>query len=152
MMTITVEIPALDRLCGILENQDKTGTAQAIEDEIVAKLEAAVKSGVPRPKFTEVPVTDEHPWKSEAKAEPTADAGTSSAPAGAPSSEGKAEEAAPFVTLDQVQRAAAQLRDAGKLGAVTGMFGEFGIKKLSDLEGAKLALFAERLKKLGAKL
>lgn len=56
------------------------------------------------------------------------------------------------MTLDQVQRAAAQLRDAGKLGAVTGMFGEFGIKKLSDLEGAKLVLFAERLKKLGAKL
>ena len=160
MMTITIDIPALDRLCGILEIQDKTGMAQAIEDEIVAKLEAAVKGGVPRPKFTEVPVTPE--TEPEGPRETTAATGTSSASLrSAPSPEGKAGEPEPMpeptpttepITLDQVQRAAAQLRDAGKLGAVTGMFGEFGIRKLSDLEGAKLALFAERLKKLGAKL
>ena len=56
------------------------------------------------------------------------------------------------VTLDAVQRAAAQLRDAGKLNQVTGMFGEFGIKKLSDLKGDALQGFAERLRQLGAKL
>ena len=161
MMTITIDIPALDRLCGILENQDKTGTAQAIENEIVAKLEAAVKGGVPRPKFTEAPVAPE--TEPEGPRETTAAAGTSSASLrSAPSPEGKAggpeptpepvENPPQVITLDQVQRAAAQLRDAGKLGAVTGMFGEFGIKKLSDLKGAKLVLFAERLKKLGAKL
>lgn len=164
MITITIDIPALDRLCGILENQDKTGMAQAIENEIVAKLEAAVKGGVPRPKFTEVPVTPETEPETEPEGprETTAAAGTSSASLrSAPSPEGKAGGPEPMpeptpttkpITFDQVQRAAAQLRDAGKLGAVTGMFGEFGIRKLSDLEGAKLALFAERLKKLGAKL
>ena len=154
-MTITIDIPALDRLCGILENQDKAGTAQAIEDEIVAKLEAAVKGGVPRPKFTEVPVAPE--TEPEGPRETPERETTSSEPPEAAHLplKGKAEEPTPTtepITLDQVQRAAAQLRDAGKLGAVTGMFGEFGIKKLSDLEGAKLVLFAERLKKLGAKL
>ena len=56
------------------------------------------------------------------------------------------------VTLDQVQRAAAFLRDQGKLKAVTEMFGEFGIRKLSDLEGDKLQAFAGRLRGLGAEL
>lgn len=59
---------------------------------------------------------------------------------------------AAWVTLDQVQRAAAFLRDQGKLKAVTEMFGEFGIRKLSDLEGDKLQAFAGRLRGLGAEL
>ena len=56
------------------------------------------------------------------------------------------------MTLDQVQRAAAQMRDQGKLKAVIDMFPEFGIKKLSDLKAGQLPAFAERLRGLGAVL
>ena len=56
------------------------------------------------------------------------------------------------VTLDAVQRAAAQMRDDGKLKAVTDMFPEFGIKKLSDLKGDQLQTFGERLRAMGAKI
>ena len=57
---------------------------------------------------------------------------------------------APEVTMDALQRAAAQMRDEGKLQAVTGLFPEFGIKKLSDLKGDKLTEFAARLRAMGA--
>lgn len=135
-MTITVEIPALDRLCAILENRDKSVMAQEIEDEIVAKLEEAAKGGAPKPEFKEVPVTDDHPWKDEAKPAPE--------PAPEP------EKPAPTsVALADIQQACARLRDAGKMAEVKGLFPEFGIKKLSDLKSAdQLAAFAARLKKL----
>ena len=153
MMTMTIEIPALDRLCAWLESRDKTGVVQEIENEIVARLEAAAEGGVPKPALKEVPAGDDHPWKDEAKAEATAAAGTSSDPAKAvpPSPKGKAEEAKP-ATLADVQKAAAQMRDEGRLNLVTGMFGEFGIKKLSDLKGDALQQFAERLRGMGAKI
>lgn len=152
-MIMTVEIPALDRLCGILEGWQRAGICQEIEDEIVGKLEAAAKGGVPKPEFKEVPAGDDHPWKGEAKAEATAAAGTSSDPAKAvpPSPEGKAEKAK-AATLADVQKAAAQMRDEGKLGQVTGMFGEFGIKKLSDLKGDALQQFAAKLREMGARI
>ena len=41
-MTLTIDIPALDRLCGILENQEKAGMVEAIEQEIVRKLKEAI--------------------------------------------------------------------------------------------------------------
>lgn len=147
-ITVTIDIPALDRLCGWLESRERAGIVQQIEDEIVGKLKEAVEGGTPRPVFQEVPTPDDLLWKDEAKAEPTPPA-----PVEAPSAEAPAppNTTAP-VTLDQVQRAAAQLRDAGKLNQVTGMFGEFGIKKLSDLKGDALQGFAERLRQLGAKL
>ena len=154
-MTVTIEIPALDRLCAWLEGRDKADVVNAVEEEIVAKLKEAAEGGVPRPEFEEAPVTEEHPWKDEAKAptqeKPTAAAGTSSAPDGAPSPEGKAKEAK-AVTLADVQRVAAQMRDEGKLGQVTGMFKEFGIKRLSDLQGDALQQFAGRLRGMGAKI
>ena len=150
-MTVTIEIPALDRLCAWLEGRDKADVVNAVEEEIVAKLKEAAEGGVPRPKFEEVPAGDDLPWKDEAKAEPTADAGTSSAPAGAPSPKGKAEEARP-ATLADIQKAAAQMRDEGRMNQVTGLFGEFGIKKLSDLKGDALLKFAERLRQMGAKI
>ena len=56
------------------------------------------------------------------------------------------------MTLDAVQRAAAQMRDDGKLKAVTDMFPEFGIKKLSDLKGDQLQQFGDRLRAMGAKI
>ena len=127
-MTLTIEIPALDRLCAWLEDRDKAGLVGEIENEIVRKLEEAVKSGVPKPAFKEVPADDDHPWKDEAK---------------------PAQEKPAAVALADVQQACARLRDAGKMNDVKALFPEFGIKKLSDLKGAdQLAAFAARLKKL----
>lgn len=153
MMTMTIEIPALDRLCAWLENRDKAGLVQQLEDEIVGKLKAAAEGGVPKPEFKEVPAGEDHPWKNEAaqkaqegpkeppKAEPT-----NVTPMPAP--------AAPTtnVTLADIQKAAAQMRDEGRLAQVTGMFGEFGIKKLSDLKGDALQKFAAKLREMGAKV
>ena len=154
-LTMTIEIPALDRLCGILEGCQRAGIRQEIEDEIVGKLEEAVKGGVPKPEFKEVPAGDDHPWKDEAKAEAPketpAAAGTSSGAGAPPSPEGKAEKVK-TASLADVQKAAAQMRDEGRLNQVTGMFGEFGIKKLSDLKGDALQKFAAKLREMGAKV
>ena len=153
-MTMTIEIPALDRLCAWLEGRDKADVVNAVEEEIVAKLEAAVKGGVPRPEFKEVPAGDDHPWKDEAaqkaqegpqeptKPEPTNVTPAPAAPAPAPKA----------ATLADVQKAAAQMRDEGRLNQVTGLFGEFGIKKLSDLKGDALQKFAAKLREMGAKV
>ena len=153
-LTMTIEIPALDRLCGILEGWQRAGICQEIEDEIVGKQEEAVKGGVPKPEFKEVPAGDDHPWKDEAaqkdqegpkeppKAEPTNVTPMPAAPALAPKA----------ATLADVQKAAAQMRDEGRLNQVTCMFGEFGIKKLSDLKGDALQKFAAKLREMGAKV
>ena len=145
-ITLTIEIPALDRLCAWLEGRDKAGLLEAVENEIVAKLEEAAKGGVPKPEFKEVPADDDHPWKDEAKGtEGTGnrEQGTGNA-AVAPEPEKPA-----AVTLADVQQACARLRDAGKMNDVKALFPEFGIKKLSDLKSAEqLAAFAARLKKL----
>ena len=143
-LTMTVEIPALDRLCGILEGWQRAGLCREIEDEIVGKLEEAVKSGVPKPKFEEVQAAQdgqEGP-KEPPKAEPANVTPMPAAPA----------PAAKTASLADVQKAAAQMRDEGRLNQVTGMFGEFGIKKLSDLKGDALQQFAERLRGMGAKI
>lgn len=156
--TVTIEIPALDRLCDWLAGLDRAKAIEELKDEIIARLKAAAKTGdlerAAKASLQEVPVTEDHPWKEEALAPELEPEGPRTEPEPKPApvlapEPGKAEEP---VTLDQVQRAAAQLRDAGKLKAVTDMFPEFGIKKLSDLKDAKLALFAERLKKLGARV
>ena len=139
-ITMTIEIPALDRLCAWLESRDKTGLVQAIKDEIVAKLKEAAEGGVLEKAATE-------------KCPTTADAVP--LPAAAGRQEKEPAEAKPDtkpVTLDAVQRAAAQMRDDGKLKAVTDMFPEFGIKKLSDLKGDQLQTFGERLRAMGAKI
>lgn len=153
-MTMTIEIPALDRLCAWLEGRDKAEVVNAVEEEIVAKLEAAVKGGVPKPEFREVPAGDDHPWKDEAaqkaqegpkeppKAEPTNVTPVPAAPAPATKT----------ASLADVQKAAAQMRDEGRLNQVTGLFGEFGIKKLSDLKGEALQQFAGKLREMGAKV
>ena len=142
MMTLTIEIPALDRLCAWLESRDKTDLLGVIENEIVQKIKEAAESGVPRPKFDapsqEPQKAPQEPPKPEVTEKPTAAA--EPAPA------------TPAVTLDAVQRAAAQMRDDGKLKAVTDMFPEFGIKKLSDLKGDQLQKFGDRLREMGAKI
>ena len=141
-MTMTIDFPALDRLCDWLENRDKTDLVGAIENEIVEKLKEAAEGGVPRPKF-DAPAQEprkapQAPPKPETAEKPTAPA----APA----------PAAPAATLEAIQRAAAQLRDQGKLGDVTALFPEFGIKKLSELKGDQLQSFGERLRAMGAKI
>ena len=150
MMTLTIDIPALDRLCAWLESRDKTGLLEQIEQEIVTKLKEAAEGGVLEKaakagetvKATEtVKVTET--VKATDTSSVTADAATPS-----PQGEGSGKS----VTLDAVQRAAAQMRDDGKLKAVTDMFPEFGIKKLSDLKGDQLQTFGERLRAMGAKI
>lgn len=142
MITLTIEIPALDRLCNWLESRDKTDLLGVIENEIVQKIKEAAESGVPRPKFDapsqEPQKAPQEPPKPEPTEKPTAPVET-------------AQDTKP-VTLDAVQRAAAQMRDDGKLKAVTDMFPEFGIKKLSDLKGDQLQKFGDRLREMGAKI
>jgi hypothetical protein len=149
-MTLTIEIPALDRLCDILEERQRGTIIKDLKDEIVARLKEAAEGGAPKPEFEEVAPAEDHPWKDEAKAQNEATSSVT-ADAAPPSPEGKAQEAEP-VTLEGIQLAAAQMRDQGKLKAVTDLFPEFGIKKLSDLKGEKLQAFGERLRAMGAKV
>ena len=134
-LTMMIEIPALDRLCDWLENRDKAGVVETIENEIVAKLKDAAGNGTLE---RAAKATAQEPPKPQPTEKPTAPV-----------------EATPDtkpVTLDAVQRAAAQMRDDGKLKAVTDMFPEFGIKKLSDLKGDQLQQFGDRLRAMGAKI
>ena len=152
MMTLTIEIPALDRFCDWLETRDKTGMVEQIEQEIVAKLKEAAEGGVPRPKFEtaqdkESRALPAHEMTQKAPQEPP-----KPQPTEKPTAPAAPAPATPAVTLDAVQRAAAQMRDDGKLKAVTDMFPEFGIKKLSELKGDALQAFAERLRAMGAKI
>lgn len=142
MITLTIEIPALDRLCNWLESRDKTDLLGAIESEIVQKIKEAAESGVPRPKFDAPAQEPQKAPQEPPKPEPTEKPTAAAEPA----------PATPAVTLDAVQRAAAQMRDDGKLKAVTDMFPEFGIKKLSDLKGDQLQKFGDRLRTMGAKI
>jgi len=134
-MEICVKIPALDRLCGILEGWGKAAPAavQAVQ-EVTRKVTAPEGQKGPQepPKATVEQVSTPEPKQADVKPQE----------ATAPK--------APEVTMDALQRAAAQMRDEGKLQAVTGLFPEFGIKKLSDLKGDKLTEFAARLRAMGA--
>ena len=146
MMTLTIDIPALDRLCDILEERQRVGIIEELKNEICKQLREAAESGAPRPGFREVAPGEDHPWKDEAAQnaqegpkEPTNAPVDTAAPA-------------PPVTLEGIQLAAAQMRDQGKLKAVTDLFPEFGIKKLSDLKGDQLQQFGARLRAMGAKV
>lgn len=156
-MTMTIEIPALDRLCTILEDRTRAEVLEELKEEIIAQLKAsATKKGAPKPELKEVPPPDDHPWKDEAQAAPEGQKGPQEPPKPEPTNVSPEPEApkpaAAPATLAAVQSAAAQMRDAGKLKAVTDMFAEFGIAKLSDLKGDALQAFAERLRAKGAKL
>ena len=134
-MEICVKIPALDRLCGILEGWGKAAPAavQAVQ-EVTRKVTAPEGQKGPQepPKAAVEQVPAPEPKQAETKPQETT----------APK--------APEVTMDALQRAAAQMRDEGKLQAVTGLFPEFGIRKLSDLKDDKLIEFAARLRAMGA--
>jgi len=134
-MEICVKIPALDRLCGILEGWGKAApaAAQAVQ-EVTRKVTVSEGQKGPQepPKAEVEQVSTPAPKQAEAKPQEATDP------------------KAPEVTMDALQRAAAQMRDEGKLQAVTGLFPEFGIRKLSDLKGDKLTEFAARLRAMGA--
>lgn len=146
MMQMTIEIPALDRLCAWLESRDKTGVVEAIEAEIVARLQQAAEAGTLE-KAAKAPEPETAPAPRKAAKEPPKEKPTEKPAA----PEAPAPGASP-VTLDGVQCAAAQMRDEGRLKAVMDMFPEFGIKKLSDLKGDALQAFGERLRRMGAKI
>lgn len=145
-LNMTIEIPALDRLCAWLESRDKAGIVEAIEAEIVARLQQAAEAGTLE-KAAKAPEPETAPAPRKAAKEPPKEKRTEKPAA----PEAPTPEASP-VTLDSVQRAAAQMRDAGKLKAVTDMFPEYGIKKLSDLKGDALQAFGERLRRMGANI
>ena len=120
--------------------------ALEVRDDIVDKLKTAAVDGslekaAKAPEAQTAQETQKAPQEPP-KPQPTEKPTALAAPAPATTA----------VTLDAVQRAAAQMRDDGKLKAVTDMFPEFGIKKLSDLKGDALQGFAARLREMGATL
>ena len=155
-MTLTIEIPALDRLCDILEERQRGTIIKDLKDEIVAKLKEAAEGGVPKPEFKEVTPAEDHPWKDEATTAPEPQEAAQEPPkpkaTKKPTEAAETEKAPKAATLEAIQKAAAQLRDEGKLEGVKALFPEFGIRKLSDLKGDQLAAFGERLRAMGAKV
>ena len=145
-MNMTIDFPALDRLCNWLESGDRYRLLGEVRDDIVDKLKTAAVDGSleKAAKAPEAPTAQEtgNATQEPPRAKPTEKPTAPAAPAPATAA----------VTLDAVQRAAAQMRDDGKLKAVTDMFPEFGIKKLSDLKGDQLQQFGERLRAMGAKI
>ena len=133
-LSFTLKIPALDRLCDLLEKG-------------MQPLFPAPLGYVPNP--DPIPTTMAAP---EPAPQPGPAPQPKPEPEPAPDPEPKPETKKPTVTLDAIQRAAAELRDQGKLKAVTGLFPEFFIRKLSDLTPEKLEPFADRLREMGAKL
>ena len=144
-MEITFNIPALDRLCTILEDRTRTEVLEELKDEIIAQLKTAAQSrGQTAPEPRKGP--QEPP-----KPEPTNVAFMPAAPAPEPAPKPEPRPK-PSVTLGAIQKAAGALRDAGKIQDVTALFPEFGIEKLSALKPDQLDAFAERLREMGATL
>ena len=146
MMTLTIEIPALDRFCDWLETRDKASVVEELKNEIIHQLEKAAGNGTLE-KAAKAPAAQTSQETRKAPQEPPKPQSAEK-----PTAPVEATPVTKPVTLDAVQRAAAQMRDDGKLKAVTDMFPEFGIKKLSDLKGDQLQQFGERLRAMGAKI
>ena len=139
-ITVHVDIPALEHLAQVLERSN--AIACAMKEK--AEEETTPQSAAPAAPLAGAPVEAAEEPEEEPKTE-------EETPQPAEEPEAK-EEPRRGCTIDQVMKAAAQLRDQGKLKAITGMFEEFGIHKLSDLKGEKIEEFAERLRGLGAAL
>lgn len=58
----------------------------------------------------------------------------------------------PAISLDDIARAGAQLRDAGKMADIFGLLQEFGIQSIQQLQGDAVGRFAARLRALGAQI
>lgn len=152
---IRVEIPALDRLCDLMENRTPwlTKSKEALQHKLQEAVQQVAAQILPEPEAETLARAAEAPKEEPAPATEAVQAAQepSETPEPKPTANPEPPKGA-AVTLDAVQRASAELRDQGKLKAVTDMFPEFGIKKLSDLSGDKLQAFAERLRKMGATL
>ena len=169
--TITILIPALDRLCDLMANQTekpirptdaaealKLGMTEALKAETLKTMEAPKAEPTMEPPkaepTTEAPKAEPttEPPKKEVPAEPK----TMEAPKAEPKPEAPKPEAlkaeAPTVTLGAIQRAAGELSHAGKMEQVKALLPEFNIVKLSALKDDQLGAFAERLRALGAKI
>lgn len=152
MMTLTIEIPALDRLCDILEERQRGTIIKDLKDEIVARLKEAAEGGAPKPECEGAPPADIAKGETAPEPREAAQEPPKPEPTNAPVETAAPTTPATPVTLEAIQLAAAQMRDQGKLKAVTDLFPEFGIKKLSDLKGDKLQAFGERLRAMGARV
>lgn len=154
-LTLTVEFPALDRLCAWLEGHDKAGLLGEIENEIVNKIREAAESGVPRPEFREAETKPSDEAR-EAASEPSDEAGK--APAQAPEEAlaqttakgqrggkgkkpapaedaGKATRDAPDDVKDtDVRKALNRLIKAGKRDEVKAILKAFGAENFSKLK------------------
>ncbi|MPN58248.1 hypothetical protein SDC9_205951 [bioreactor metagenome] len=59
---------------------------------------------------------------------------------------------APTYTLDQIANAGATLVDAGKMGELIGLLGQFGVAAVTDLKPEQYGAFATALRGLGARI
>ena len=136
---MTVEIPALERLCDLIEKgKARLTVPEACSVRIPAGENKQNTETVAASETPTVPEPQEGPQEPPT-AEPT---NVSPTPA-----------ATPTATLADVQQACATLRDAGKMAEVKALFPEFGIKKLSDLKTPEqLGAFAGKLRGLGARI
>lgn len=156
---IRVEIPALDRLCDLMESRTPwlSKSKEALQSKLQEAVQQVAAQTSPKPQTETVARAAEQSGQELTPAMEAVQAAqeTPETPKSEPETKPTANLEPPkgtAVTLDAVQRASAELRDQGKLKAVTDMFPKFGIKKLSDLSGDKLQAFAERLRKMGATL
>ena len=147
-LSFTLKIPALDRLCDWLE---AGATVNVNSTPVLAEVPAAPKAKASKAKTA--PEAPEGP-----KQPPEPEPAQTPAPAPEPAKPEPVASPAPAqakkVTVAEAQLAAAELRDQGKLGAVVAMFPEYGIEKISDLQGrdADLQTFAARLRQMGANI
>lgn len=145
-LTFTLQIPALDRLCDWLE---KGATVNVSASPVLAEVPEtpapkAARKAEKAKTALEAPEGPKQPPKAEPVQVPTQDpAPTQPEPVASP---------APALTVNDLMRAAAALRDQGQLAAVTGLFPQFGVKKLSDLKEDQFCEFADHLRKLGAQI
>ena len=144
-LTFTLQIPALDRLCDWLEkgttvNVNSAPVLAEVPETPAPKARKAAKAET----APEAPEGPKHPPKAEPVQVPAQEP--------APAQPEPVASPAPALTVNDLMRAAAALRDQGKLAAVTGLFPQFGVKKLSDLKEDQFCEFAEHLRKLGAQI
>ena len=141
-LSFTLKIPALDRLCDWLERGATVNVASTVP--VLVDVPETTTKPTKVETAPEAPEGPKQPPKAEPVQVPTQEpAPTQPEPVASP---------APTVTLEDLMRAAAALRDEGKLQAVTGLFPQFGVKKLSDLKENQLNEFADHLRKMGAKI
>lgn len=169
-MAFTIKIPALDRFCDLMERmeisvvrgvadklaeQEAQKPAQEPPKEVLTQAPApAPKQTAPKPQAApEAQKPAQEPPKPEpaqapAPAEKPAEAKPSAATAPEKPEEPKPRE----FTVGEVQRAAARMRDEGKLSAVLALLAARNADKISDLKGDALQDFAKRLQEMGATL